>query len=228
MSTVPAPAPIRVVVVDDDPGIREGFSYLFTYADSIEVVGVYADGAQMVEALRVHRPDVALVDIRMPQVDGMSAVRRGLLENGATRFLLMTAFDVAEDALDAVHAGASGLLLKSEQPAEIVRAVEAVARGEAYYSPRAAEYLTRSIRSAQAPAAEDTAARKRARELVETLTPRERETAELLGSGRANREIALIMNLSPHTVKGAVSRVYAKLETTNRAGAAHILALGGE
>lgn len=228
MSTLPAPAPIRVVVVDDDPGIRQGFSYLFTYADSIEVVAVYDDGAQMVEALRLHRPDVALVDIRMPLVDGMSAVRRGLLEGGATRFLLMTAFDVAEDALEAVHAGASGLLLKSEQPAEIVRAVEAVARGEAYYSPRAAEYLTRSIRSAQAPAAEDTAARKRARELVATLTPRERETAELLGSGLQNSEIALIMNLSPHTVKGAISRVVSKLETTNRAGAAHILALAAE
>jgi DNA-binding NarL/FixJ family response regulator len=205
-------AVIRVLLVDDDALVRSGLRLMLAGADGIEVVGEADDGRGVLAAVDAHRPDVVLMDIRMPQVDGIAATRLLRGQPRPPAVLVLTTFDADELVLRALQAGAAGFLLKDTPPAEIVRAIESVHAGEGMLSPAIARRLIALV------AGEDGAAERqaRARERLAELTEREREVALALGRGYANAEIARELHMSVATVKAHVSRLLAKLELDNR------------
>lgn len=203
--------PIRVLLVDDDPLVRAGLSMMLQGAERLRVVGEASDGAEGVEAVATLSPDVVLMDIRMPELDGLAAIER-LRDRGLeVQVIVLTTFDADDQVLRALRAGAAGFLLKDTPPAEIVRAIERVAAGDPMLSPAIVQRLIDQVKDD--PAAER---RRRAVELMGELTGRELEVAEAVAEGKSNAEIGAELHLAVASVKAIVSRVLLKLEATNR------------
>jgi DNA-binding NarL/FixJ family response regulator len=203
---------IRVMLVDDDPLVRSGLRMLLGGAPEIEVVAEAEDGDEVLAAVDRHRPDVVLMDIRMPRLDGVSAA--GLLARQPVppKVLMLTTFEADDLVLRALRAGAAGFLLKDTPPAEIVRAIELVAAGDSMLSPT----VTRRLIDHVAAAGETGTPRADADRLLATLSPRELEVARAVGRGLANAEISAELHLSVATVKAHVSKVMEKLVVDNR------------
>jgi len=207
-----APAlPVRVLIVDDDALVRAGLTMILSGAADVTVVGEAADGSEVPAAVAEHRPDVVLMDIRMPRVDGLAATESLRRRPGAPEVIVLTTFDADEFVLRALRAGASGFLLKDTPPVEILHAVRRVAHGEAMLSPTVTRRLI-----AHVAAPEPRTGRHPALVALGQLSEREREVALLLGQGRANAEIATELYMSVATVKAHVSRLLVKLELNNR------------
>ena len=202
--------PIRVVVVDDHAVVRQGLRGLLELQDGIEVVGDAADGAQGVEAATRLRPDVILLDLVMPTLDGISATRRIVSERPATRVLILTTFGLDTYVYDALRAGASGFMLKDAPPEEIAAAVRIVARGEALLAPA----ITRTVIEEFARMPE--LRRTNTPVEVSELTPREREVLDLLVRGMSNTEICRSLVISDATAKTHVARILQKLGLRDR------------
>jgi DNA-binding NarL/FixJ family response regulator len=203
---------VRVLLVDDDALVRSGLRMMLAGAERIEVVGEADDGRAVLGAVDLHRPDVVLMDIRMPQLDGIAATRLLRAQPDPPEVLVLTTFDADELVLRALQAGAAGFLLKDTAPAEIVRAIETVHAGEGMLSPAVTRRLIALV-AGDADAAERHA---RARERLASLSAREHDVAQAIGQGRANAEIAAELHMSVATVKAHVSHVLDKLEVDNR------------
>ena len=202
---------IRLLLVDDDPLVRAGLSLMIGGADGIEIVGEAADGSDVEALVDRSRPDVVLMDIRMPSMDGLTATERLRARPDAPQVVLLTTFHADDQVLRALRAGAAGFVLKDTPPAEIVDAVRRVAAGDPVLSPT----VTRQLMRHAAGTAADTR-RTRARERIAALNDREREVAVAVGRGLSNAEIAAELYMSVATVKTHVSRVLAKLDLNNR------------
>jgi DNA-binding NarL/FixJ family response regulator len=203
---------IRVVLADDQPLVRAGFAMLLDAEDDMIVVGQCDDGAAAVALASATRPDVVLMDIRMPGMDGLAATRRiaGDEALSAVKILILTTFELDEYVFEALRAGASGFLVKHTQPGDLVRAVREVAAGQALLSPSVtrrliAEFTARPERPTLAPPA------------MSSLTDREREVVALVAQGLTNEEIAAELVLSPATARTHVSRAMVKVKARDRA-----------
>jgi DNA-binding NarL/FixJ family response regulator len=207
-----SPRPITVLLVDDEALVRSGFRLLLDLEDDITVVGEATNGHEAVALAQSHRPDVVLMDIRMPQLDGIQATReiastRGLED---VRILILTTYDTDAYVFDGLAAGASGFLLKDVGPAELLHGIRVVAAGEALLAPR----ITRRLIS-QFTTRQET--EKVAADRVAVLTEREREVVALVGRGLNNTEIGTELHLSPATARTHVSRAMVKLGARDRA-----------
>jgi DNA-binding NarL/FixJ family response regulator len=202
---------IRVVVADDQELVRTGFRVIVDAEPDMEVVAEAGDGREALEAVRAHRPDVVLMDVRMPRLDGIEATRLLAAEPRAPRVLILTTFDLDEYVYEALRAGASGFLLKDAGAGELLHAVRVIAAGDALLAPsvtrRLIEDFTRRPRRDAAPAA------------LAELTPREREVLGLIARGSSNADIASALVVSDATVKTHVARIFAKLGLHDRAQA---------
>ncbi|GGT58605.1 response regulator [Streptomyces phaeofaciens] len=202
---------IRLLLVDDDPLVRAGLSLMLGGAEDIEIVGEAGDGAEVEALVDRTLPDVVLMDIRMPAVDGLTATQRLRARPDAPQVVVLTTFHADEQVLRALRAGAAGFVLKDTPPAQILDAVRRVAGGDPVLSPT----VTRQLMAHAAGAAADTR-RSRARERLAALAEREREVAVAVGRGLSNAEIAAELFMSVATVKAHVSRALAKLGLNNR------------
>lgn len=200
---------VRLVLVDDDPLVLAGLRMLLEGDPGIEVVGEAADGDAAVRTIAETRPDVVLMDVRMPRLDGIEATARIVRELPATRVLVLTTFDLDDYAFGALAAGASGFLLKDARRDDLVAAVRAVERGDAVLAPRITRELIRRLDAAPQ-------ARAAASDLTAPLTERERDVFVAMARGRNNTEIAQELFLSESTVKTHVGRVLAKLGARDR------------
>ncbi|GHG49967.1 response regulator transcription factor [Streptomyces griseocarneus] len=206
---------IRVLIADDEPLIRAGIKMILTSADDIEVVAEAANGREAVELARRHRADVALLDIRMPVMDGLTALGELGRTVPGTRALILTTFGERDNVLRALQQGGAGFLLKDSAPGELIGAVRAAAAGDAYLSPAATRHVVDSLAGgAAATRAEE------ARQRVAVLGDREREVLALLGEGLSNADAGRRLHMSEATVKTYVSRILAKLACDNRVQAA--------
>ena len=202
---------IRVLVVDDDALVRAGLTMLLAGAGDIEIVGEAADGREVEHAVAEHQPDVVLMDIRMPEMDGLTATEILRRRDRLPEVIVLTTFDADDHVLRALRAGASGFLLKDAPPADIVRAIRAVAAGEPMLSPAITRRLIGHVTGS------DGGERGRhAREQLDRLTEREREVAVAIGCGKSNAEISHELYMSIATVKAHVSRLLEKLGFNNR------------
>jgi DNA-binding NarL/FixJ family response regulator len=203
---------IRVLLADDQALIRAGFRMLLDGADGVQVIGEATDGQQAVELARRERADVVLMDIRMPNVDGLEATRRIAADEdlAGVKVIILTTFESDEYVYQAIRAGASGFLVKDTEPAELVQAIRVVAHGDALLSPSVTRRLITDI--ARRPASPLPAGR-----VLEQLTVREREVLALVAGGLSNDEIAGRLYLSPLTAKTHVSRIMTKLDARDRA-----------
>jgi DNA-binding NarL/FixJ family response regulator len=202
---------IRVLVVDDDALVRAGLTMLLAGAEEIAIVGEAADGSEVAGAVAEHRPDVVLMDIRMPGMDGLAATELLRAQADAPEVIVLTTFEADDYVLRALRAGAGGFLLKDTPPVEIVRAVRAVAAGEPILSPAITRRLIGHVTES-----EEDERRRTARDQLDRLTDREREVAVAIGLGKSNAEISRELYMSVATVKAHVSRVFEKLELNNR------------
>jgi DNA-binding NarL/FixJ family response regulator len=202
---------VRVLVVDDDALVRAGLSMLLAGANEIEIVGDAADGSEVPHAVAEHRPDIVLMDIRMPGMDGLAATELLRAQENAPEVIVLTTFEADDYVLRALRAGASGFLLKDTPPAEIVRAVLAVAAGEPILSPAITRRLIGHVTSSDGDGRTH-----RARAQLGRLTQREREVAISIGLGKSNAEIGRELFMSVATVKAHVSRLLEKLGFNNR------------
>ncbi|MEU0175362.1 response regulator transcription factor [Streptomyces massasporeus] len=205
---------IRALIADDDALVRLGLTDLLDGDAGIEVVAQATDGLHAVEQATAHRVDVALVDVRMPRMDGITATARMRALPHPPKVITLTTFDLDEYVYDALAAGADGFLLKDTDPAEILRAVHLVAAGSAMLHPSAARRLIDRYHRSGGPQA--TTARARS----DRLTPRERDVLALLARGDTNADIAGRLGMRESTVKAHVSRILTALEVTNRVQAA--------
>jgi DNA-binding NarL/FixJ family response regulator len=203
---------IRVLLADDQELVRAGFRMLLDVEDDIAVVGEAADGGEAVKLARQTRPDVVLMDIRMPVLDGIEATRQIAATRGLerVRVLILTTYDTDAHVFDALQAGASGFLLKDSGPAELLQGIRVVAAGEALLAPKVTRRLIAEVTSART-------AHRAAEERLSVLTAREKETLALVGRGLSNEEIAAELVLSPATARTHVSRAMTKLGARDRA-----------
>jgi DNA-binding NarL/FixJ family response regulator len=202
----------EVVICDDEELVREGFRLILQAQPDIEVVGEAANGRGAIEQVALRRPDVVLMDIRMPGIDGIEATRRLLARQEAPQVLILTTFDLDEYVYRALSAGASGFLLKNAPPAELADAVRTVARGDALLAPEVVRRLVERFVS-QPPPTEGAPAE------LSTLTERELEVLRLIAQGCSNSEIADELVLSGATVKTHINRIFGKLGLRERAQA---------
>jgi len=202
---------IRVLIVDDDALVRAGLTMLLAGAGDIEIVGEAADGREVEHAIAEHQPDVVLMDIRMPGMDGLAATEILRRRDRPPEVIVLTTFDADDHVLRALRAGASGFLLKDTPPANIVRAIRAVAAGEPMLSPTITRRLIGHVTES-----DDGERRRHAREQLDRLTEREREVAVAIGRGQSNAEISRELYMSIATVKAHVSRLLEKLGFNNR------------
>jgi DNA-binding NarL/FixJ family response regulator len=209
---VPATRAIKVLLADDQVLVRSGFKVLLDVEDDISVVGEAADGAEAVALARATRPDVVLMDIRMPVLDGIQATREIAATRGLeqVRVLILTTYDTDAYVFEALQAGASGFLLKDSGPAELLHAIRVVAAGEALLAPRITRRLIAQFAAVRA-------AERQAEDRLAVLTQREREVLALVGQGLSNEEIAARLVLSPATARTHVSRAMVKLRARDRA-----------
>ena len=202
---------IRVLVVDDDALVRSGLELILGGDPGIELVGRAADGREAVALVDRHRPDVVLMDIRMPRLDGLAATELLCARPDPPQVIVLTTFDADDHVVRALAAGASGFLLKDTPPADIVGAVHKVAAGDPMLSPAVTRRLIEQVTGDPAPGL-----RNQARARLEVLTARESEVAAAVGRGLSNVEIADTLHLSIPTVKAHVGRLFTKLEVVNR------------
>jgi DNA-binding NarL/FixJ family response regulator len=207
------PVSIRLLLVDDQPLIRTGFRMILEETDDIDVVGEAQDGTEAVRLAAALDPDVILMDVRMPGLDGIEATRRIVARNAAARVLVLTTFDLDEYAFSALRAGASGFVLKDVPIDELTRAIRAVANGDAVVSPRITRRLL-DVYATHLPDAGRTAGPVRA--ALDQLTPREQEVLLAVATGLSNTEIAEKLVVSEATVKTHVGSILAKLDLRNR------------
>jgi DNA-binding NarL/FixJ family response regulator len=199
------PERVRVVLVDDHAVVRRGLAGLLSGADGIEVVATAADGGEAVEVAAQHHPDVVVMDLQMPGVDGVEATRRILAADPSTQVLVLTSFSDSERILAALDAGAVGYLLKDADPEDVIEGVRAVSRGESPIDPKAARELLLSRRHrSQEPA----------------LTPRETEVLRLVRQGLANKQIARRLGISERTVKAHLTSAFQRIGVVDRTQAA--------
>ena len=204
-------AQIRVLIVDDDALVRAGLTMILAGAGDVEIVGEAADGSQVEHAIGECRPDVVLMDINMPGMDGLTATEILRRRDRPPEVVVLTTFDTDDHVLSALRAGASGFLLKDTPPADILRAIRAVAAGEPILSPT----ITRRLIQ-HATANEAGERRRHARDQLGLLSEREREVAVAIGRGKSNAEISRELYMSIATVKAHVSRLLEKLQFNNR------------
>jgi DNA-binding NarL/FixJ family response regulator len=216
-------SPIRVLIVDDDALVRAGLTMMLAGAEDLAVVADVADGAEVVPAVNEHRPDVVLMDIRMPRLDGLAATERLRARRDPPEIIILTTFDTDDHILRAMRAGASGFLLKHTPPPDIIQAIRQVAAGEPMLSPA----VLRRMMSYVAESGVDPR-RERARKLLARLSEGERAVATLVGQGRTNGEIGRELSMSVATVKAYVSRLLTKLELNNRVQIALLVHDAGE
>jgi DNA-binding NarL/FixJ family response regulator len=194
---------IRVLIVDDDPLVRSGLTMMLGGAAGIEVAGEAADGSEVLAALDRHRPDVVLMDLRMPRMDGVTATGAILSSYPTTRVLVLTTYDTDTDILHAVEAGAAGYLLKDTPHAELLNGIRAAARGETVLAPPVAARLMSRLRTPAAPAAAQP-------------SPRELEVLAAVARGLSNAEIGRELFIGEATVKTHLQRLFAKLDVDDR------------
>ncbi len=206
---------IRLLLVDDEDLVRFGLRTILDLTDDIDVVGEASDGAQAVSAARALRPEVVLMDIRMPRVDGLAATRQILDQPDPPKVVILTTFHLDEYVYSALQAGASGFLLKDTPPRQIVTAIRAVAAGSEMLSPAVTRRLI-----AEYVAPRDHPQRTEARRKLALLSDRERDVLTLIGRGLSNADAAQNLFMSEATIKTYVSRMLTKLELTNRTQAA--------
>ncbi|MFC0627745.1 response regulator [Kribbella deserti] len=202
---------IRVLIVDDDPLLRAGLMMMLKGAEDLRVVGEAGDGRAVPGLIERHSPDVILMDIRMPNLDGLTTTELVRSQPGAPEIVILTTFDADEHVLRALRAGAAGFVLKDTPPAEIVEAVRRVASGQPVLSP----VVTRRLMKRVAASGQDQR-KARADERLGLLNDREREIAVAVGEGKSNAEISATLFLSVPTVKTHVSRILSKLDLNNR------------
>ena len=202
---------IRVLLVDDDALVRSGLRIILSSAEDIEVVGEADDGSRAVAAVREHRPDVVLMDIRMAEMDGITATAALRRLEMPPQVIVLTTFQAEEQVMSALRAGASGFLVKDTPPVDIISAVRLVASGDAIISPSVTRTLLAHFGDAHA-----SERRRAAAQRLATLTDREREVATAIGAGASNAEVAASLFMSEATVKAHVSRLLSKLDVTNR------------
>lgn len=203
---------IRVVIADDESLIRDGFRMILGSRDDFEVVGEASDGAEAIELAHLHRPDVVLMDVRMPHLDGIEATVRIVAAKLPTRVLMLTTFDRDQYVYEAMRAGASGFMLKTAPTARLIESLRLVAAGEALLAPEITRRLIEDFVRRPAPDADQDVDLAR-------LTQREREVLQEIARGRSNGEIAAAFFLSEATVKTYVTRILAKLGLRDRAQA---------
>ena len=204
-------AAVRVLIVDDDPLVRAGLAMVIGGSPDLTVVGEAGDGSEVAAAVDAYAPDVVLMDIRMPTLDGLAATEQLRAPPDPPEVIVLTTFDADEHVLRALRAGASGFLLKHTPPAEILRAISRVAAGEPILSPTVTRQLIAHLSDTGA------AARQRhATTALDQLSEREREVAIAVGRGKSNAEIAGELFMSVATVKAHISRILTKLDLNNR------------
>jgi len=203
--------PVRVLIVDDDALVRAGLSMILGGAPDVVVVGEAADGVEVLAAVAQTRPDVVLMDIRMPRMDGLAATEGVRARPSPPEVIVLTTFDADEFVLRALRAGASGFLLKDTPPAEIIRAVRQVAAGDPMLSPRVTRQLIAHVADTGA-----SARRSRALRMLSRLSEREREVVVAVGQGKSNAEIAAALYMSVATVKAHMTHSLTKLDLNNR------------
>ncbi len=209
---------VRVVLVDDDPLVRAGLRMILGGAPDLKVVAEAADGQEGVDVVLREAPDVVLMDIRMPRMDGLAATRRLVDRGTTTRIIVLTTFDADDMVLTALSHGAAGFLLKDTPPADLVDAVRRVAAGQPILSPSVTAQLIASVTRPR-----DEPRQRAAQARLDRLTDRERAVAEAVGEGLTNTEIAERLHLGVATVKTHVGALFSKLEVTNRVQVARCL-----
>lgn len=197
---------IRVLIADDQALVRGGFRMILDSEPDLEVVGEAPDGREAIALTAELQPDVVLMDVRMPVMDGVRATE-AITRRGSARVLMLTTFDLDQLVADAVHAGASGFLLKDVRPDDLAHAVRAVHAGETLLAPAITRRLLQRFTRGRRPESAERLAR---------LSPREQEVLRRVAEGRSNEEIAAVLHLSPATVKTHISRLLAKLELRDR------------
>jgi DNA-binding NarL/FixJ family response regulator len=198
---------IRVLIVDDDALVRTGLSMMLAGAEDMQIVGEADDGDKVGALVRELAPDVVLMDIRMPRVDGLAATEHIRGRDGAPEVIILTTFDADEHVLRALRAGAGGFLLKDTPPAEIINAIRKVVAGEPILSPSVTRRLIAQVTEARRIPSHD---------LLAELSDREREVVIAIGQGKSNAEIGAELYMSVATVKAHVSRLLTKLDLNNR------------
>jgi NarL family two-component system response regulator LiaR len=213
-------AVIRVLVVDDHPIVRQGLRSYLSSRDGIDVVGDAGDGESAVALVGALRPDVVLVDLAMPGMGGLAAIRAVLDLGLGTRILVLTSFSSQDQVIPAIQAGAAGYLLKDADPEEVDRAVRAVHAGEGLLDPSVAAVVMAQVANAAPPRGDGSVGGESDRQALTRLTPRETEVLRLLGEGLSNRALAERLFVSEKTVKTHVSSILAKLGVPDRTHAA--------
>jgi DNA-binding NarL/FixJ family response regulator len=201
--------PVRVLIVDDDDLMRAGLKSVLASDDSVQVVGEVGNGRMAVQSTREHRPDVVLMDIRMPGLDGIAATREVLATSPDVKVVILTTFEEDDYIFGALSAGASGFLLKRTRPEELIAAIQTIAAGDSLLSPS----VTRRVidRMAGEPPLAVSSSRR-----LDALTPREREVLELVARGLSNTEIGTVLFVEESTVKSHVKRILMKLGLRDR------------
>jgi DNA-binding NarL/FixJ family response regulator len=204
--------PVRVLIVDDDPLVRTGLTYMLSASPDLEIVGQVKDGSHVLGAVAEHRPDVILMDIRMSVMNGLEATELLQQQADPPKVIILTTFDADEHVLRALRAGAHGFLLKDTPPADLVRAVLSVVAGDAILSPSVTRRVIELAQNNRSEKLQD----ENALALLDGLTERERQVAIAVGLGKTNTEISNDLYISVPTVKTHITHLFTKLKVSNR------------
>ncbi len=207
-AAAPKAAPIRVLIAEDHSLVRRGLAAIINMEEDVTVIGEAGDGQEAIELWRSLRPDVVLMDLRMPKVEGVEAIRRIRAEDPKAGIIVLTTFDHDEDIYAGLRAGAKAYLLKDVQPEELFNCIRAVHAGEAYLQPKVAAKLAQRVQE-------------------EPLTEREEQILKLLAEGKSNRAIGVVLHITESTVKSHMKSLFVKLDVTSRAEAISLAARRG-